>query len=197
MNESVYYNVDEISNGIIQNKKIRFKYFKYTVTKEKEFRRNRKEYQVSPFAMLRDDENYYLVAYDSDAKMIKHYRVDKMTKISVVQDNREGREEFENLDFSSYSKKVFGMYGGKERCIRLSCSNSIVGVIIDRFGKGIKICPVDEGHFLITITVEISLQFFAWVFALGKDIKILGPEDVLEDYVEYLENALEPYKIQQ
>lgn len=194
MNESVYYNVDKISAGIADNKKIRFKYFNYTVKKEKEFRHDGKEYVVSPFAMLWDDENYYLVAYDSEAAGIRHYRVDKMASISVSCEEREGQDVFKGLDFSAYSKKVFGMYAGQERTIRLSCKSSLAGVVIDRFGKDLPIFLVDADHFLINITVGISPQFFAWVFGLGEDIKILGPEDVVAEYVQHLEAAARMYK---
>ncbi|NCB42788.1 MAG: WYL domain-containing protein [Clostridia bacterium] len=186
MNESVYYNVDKVSAGIAENKKIRFKYFNYTVKKEKEFRHDGKEYEVSPFAMLWDDENYYLVAYDSAVSSIRHYRVDKMTSIFVSAENREGQDVFKGLDFSAYCKKVFGMYAGREQTIRLSCKSSLAGVIIDRFGKDLPICIVDEDHFLINITVGISPQFFAWVFGLGEDIKILAPDNVVAAYKEQL-----------
>ena len=92
MNESIYYNVDEIHNGISTNKKIKFLYFEYTVSKERHYRHGGEYYVVSPFAMTWDDENYYMVAYDSAAQQIKHYRVDKMEKISVVDEERDGLE---------------------------------------------------------------------------------------------------------
>ena len=109
MNESIYYNVDEIHNGIAHNKKIRFRYFEYTIAKERSFRKNGEFYEVSPYALTWDDENYYMVAYDSDAESIKHYRVDKMTDISVTDKERGGKEHFESLDMGTYAKKVFGM----------------------------------------------------------------------------------------
>ena len=85
MNESIYYNIDAIQSGISQNKKIQFKYFEYTVQKTRHYRKDGAFYVVSPFAMTWDDENYYLVAFDSQAGIIKHYRVDKMTEISSIE----------------------------------------------------------------------------------------------------------------
>ena len=88
MNESIYYNVDEIHNGISSNRKIRFLYFEYNVAKERVYRHGGAYYVVSPFAMTWDDENYYMVAFDSAAGIIKHYRVDKMEKITVLDEER-------------------------------------------------------------------------------------------------------------
>ena len=103
MNESIYYNVDEIHNGISNNRKIRFLYFEYNVAKERQYRHGGAYYVVSPFAMTWDDENYYLVAYDSEAGIIKHYRVDKMEKISTLDEERDGQEVYQALDMAVYA----------------------------------------------------------------------------------------------
>lgn len=62
MNESIYYNVDNIHNAIAKNSKITFQYFQWNVKKEMELRKNGALYEVSPWALSWNDENYYLVA---------------------------------------------------------------------------------------------------------------------------------------
>lgn len=91
MNESIYYTVDEIHNAISENKKICFQYFQWNVKKEMELRHGGAYYRISPWGLSWDDENYYLVGYDSDAQMIKHYRVDKMLNLRMIDERREGR----------------------------------------------------------------------------------------------------------
>ena len=76
MNESIYYTVDAIHNAIAQNKKIRFQYFQWNVKKEMELRHGGAYYHISPWGLSWDDENYYLIGYDSDAEQKRHYRVD-------------------------------------------------------------------------------------------------------------------------
>ena len=193
MNESVYYNVDEISSGIVQNRRIRFKYFHYTVKKEKEFRRNGSYYEASPFAMVWDDENYYLIAYDAAEKMIRHYRVDKMNDISLTGEAREGLDAFEALDVSAYGKRVFSMYAGQECVVRLLFANDLAGVVIDRFGRDVTLCAVDSEHFTVSVPVEISPQFFGWIFALGRDVRLLAPDTVVAQYREHLDSVQQLY----
>lgn len=125
MNESIYYNVDEIHNAIAANKKIRFQYFKWNVKKEMELRKDGAFYEVSPWALSWDDENYYLIAYDTAAGKIKHYRVDKMLKISCLKDQRDGKELFDKFDMAAYARKSFGMFGGEEQYVKLLCENSL------------------------------------------------------------------------
>ena len=137
-------------------------------------------YHISPWGLSWDDENYYLVGYDAEAEKIKHYRVDKMLHIKLSDENREGKEYFKKLDMADYAKKSFGMYGGKEQKVKLWVKNDLAGVIIDRFGKDIMMIPADEEHFTVNVDVRVSRQFLGWVFSLGENIKIAGPEEVVE-----------------
>ncbi|MEG1546817.1 MAG: WYL domain-containing protein, partial [Bacteroides sp.] len=139
MNESIYYNVDSIHNGIACDKKITFRYYEYDVHKEKRFRRNGERYYVSPFALTWDDENYYLIAYDSDARILKHYRVDKMDKIEVIEVERDGKEAFTDLDMAVYTKRTFSMFGGEEMAVTIEFANHLIGVVMDKFGKDVRV----------------------------------------------------------
>ena len=193
MNESIYYTVDAIHNAISENKKIRFQYYQWNVKKEMELRRDGAWYHISPWGLSWDDENYYLVGYDSDAGEIRHYRVDKMLHIRMSDEPREGKEHFRKLDMADYAKKSFGMFGGKEQKVKLLVDNSLAGVIIDRFGKEVMMIPADPEHFTVNVTVMVSSVFLGWVFSLGERVKILGPEEVAEKMREEGERLVRQY----
>ena len=194
MNESIYYTVDEIHNAISENKKICFQYFQWNVKKEMELRHGGAYYRISPWGLSWDDENYYLVGYDSDAQMIKHYRVDKMLNLRMIDERREGRDHFKKLDMADYAKKSFGMYGGKEQDVKLLVENHLAGVMIDRFGKDIMMVPVDGEHFSVKVQVHVSRQFLGWVISLGEGIKLIGPEEVMEQMKQETRRLVEQYE---
>ena len=179
INEGIYYNIDALHNAISTNRKIQFQYFQWNVKKEMELRRNGEFYEVSPWALLWEDENYYLIAFDSFYNEIRHYRVDKMLKIFCTEEVREGKEYFEKFNLAEYSKKNFGMFSGEEEMVKLQVHKDLIGVIIDRFGKDVMIVPAGEPDFRINVKVAVSPQFFGWIFGLGDKIKILGPEMVV------------------
>ena len=156
MNESIYYNIDRLHSAINAGSQIRFQYGQWNLNKEMELRRGGDWYQVSPWALTWDDEKYYLVAYDANANMIKHYRVDKMLRIKTVDEPRQGQKAFEAFDMALYSKSVFGMFTGEETIVTLEAENHMVGVIIDRFGKDISLAPVSDTHFQATVNVIAS-----------------------------------------
>ena len=190
VNEGVYYTVDSIHEAMAAGKKIRFRYFQWNVRKEKELRHEGAFYVVSPWALLWDDEYYYLIAYDG---MIKHYRVDKMLLLTVTEEDREGRESFEKLDMGSYSKKTFSMFSGNEETVTIEAENRFAGIIIDRFGHDVFIMPVDKEHFRVHVTVAVSEQFISWIFSLGEGIRITGPDSVTKRVRETVERLSRQY----
>ncbi len=192
-NESIYYNVDKIHGAIGENSKITFQYFQWNVDKDRVPRRDGELYEVSPWALTWDDENYYMIAFDSREEMIKHYRVDKMQNITVTEEEREGRECFENFDMAVYSKKMFGMFGGEEEVVQLECENGLAGVIIDRFGKEVSLIKKNKTHFIARVRVAVSRQFIAWVISLGTGARIVGPEPVVDRVKEEVKRLVEQY----
>ncbi|MCR5205688.1 MAG: WYL domain-containing protein [Lachnospiraceae bacterium] len=194
MNESVYYIVDDIHRAISQNQQIMFEYMQWNLKKELEKRR-KDPYRVSPWALIWDDENYYLVAYSEPDDCIKHFRVDKMKNITVLPEKRKGKEKFKDEELAAYSTRNFGMYHGEEKDVRIAFKNEMVGVIIDRFGKNITIHPSkQEGWSETVVKVAVSRQFFGWIFALGTDVTIAGPKNVVEMFKSEAEERLKSLK---
>ncbi len=192
INEKIYYNVDTLHNAIACEKQVAFKYCNWEIDfgSEKKIvkveRKNGALYKVSPWALCWDDENYYLVAYDSDAQMIKHYRVDKMESIEISGDERDGRKTFEKFDLAGYMKGVFSMFGGEQANVKLSVDNSLIGVIVDRFGSNVIIAKESETSFSVNVDVMLSPQFYAWVFGLDTKVRILSPQKAVDEFNQKL-----------
>lgn len=189
-NETIYYNVDQIHTAILENRQIAFHYGEWTVKKQLEFKKNGALYRVSPWALTWDNQNYYLIAYDKEADLIKHYRVDKIKDIAVQEEKRQGQISFRDFDLAAFAKKTFSMYGGQEENVTLLCRNSLAGVIIDRFGREAILAPVGEKSFKVSVPVVVSSQFFGWAAGVGREMRIEGPERVKNQYIEYLRGLL-------
>lgn len=186
MNESIYYNVDKIHSAISANRAIHFRYFNYAVTKERVFRKNGALYCISPFALTWDDENYYMIGFDDEAQLLKHFRVDKMTDITLADMPRTGREQFDQIDMAVYAKKTFSMFSGNDQIVTIEFENHLAGVVIDRFGKDVSMTPSDNTHFIVHTNVSVSPQFFAWLFGLEGGAKLLAPERALAQMREHI-----------
>ena len=193
MNESVYYNVDEISGAINRDRAIRFQYFEFDIDKQRRYRHDGKVYEISPFALMWDDENYYMLGYDQEAEKLKHYRVDKMTNIESAETERSGKELFAGMDMSSYSKQVFGMFTGSEQTVKLRFENRLAGAVIDRFGKEVMLIPDGEKHFTVSADIAVSPQFYAWVFGFGTAVEILSPDSARRELAQLAKSVSRIY----
>lgn len=199
INEKIYYVVDTLHNAISNNRKISFLYMKWTIGKgakvAKTPKHDGKRYVISPIWLCWDDENYYLIGYDSDADKIKHYRVDKIEDVVILDEKRDQTEEISNFDGAEYTKKIFSMYGGEEIDVTMLVDNELVGVIADRFGEDVFIVKENEHQFRFTARISISSQFFAWVFGLKGGVKILSPTKVVNEFKAHLGAVNDNYGI--
>jgi predicted DNA-binding transcriptional regulator YafY len=144
--------------------------------------------------MTWDDENYYMVAFDSAAGIIKHYRVDKMEKITVLDEERDGQDAYEALDMAVYARKTFGMFTGEEVKVHLRFENHLVGAVLDRLGQDVILVPDGEDHFTVWTDVIVSPQFFAWLCGFQTAAKVIGPDDVVKQMAEHVKSIAEQYE---
>ena len=195
MNESVVSDADRIHEAIAEDKKISFQYFHYTPNKDKPKNYSKKgdKYTVSPFTLSWNNGNYYLYAHDGNK--FRYFRVDRMESISEpLQDRREHKDEYNAHHLTHPKVKVFDMYSGEEYTVRLRVQNRLADAVIDKFGKDIIMIPHDQSHFTVSVPVEVSPPFFAWVATFGRSMKILSPEPVVEKMKEFLNKAIEMYE---
>ena len=174
MNESIYYTVDRIHEAIAENKQIRFRYFDWGVDRRKHERPG--EYFASPYALVWDNENYYLIAdyprYDS----ISNFRVDRMESIELG-DYREPDARRRNFQIETYTNGLFSMFGGEKVLAELAFENKLIGAVIDRFGRGVAVQPDERaGWFQIRADIVVSPAFWGWLFQFGNAAAVAGPD---------------------
>ena len=199
MNESIYINVDKIYEAIAANRCITYRYLDWAFRDgaaggyEKQFRRQGKTYRVSPWSLCWADERYYMIGFDSEAGLIKHYRVDKMLGIALTDEPRDGQEHFEHFDMAVYTRQVFGMFGGNEQTVTLRFENRLLGVVLDRFGEDVPIRREDADTFQVRVRVAVSPQVLSWVFSFGGGARIVSPAAVADTMREQLASVMKQY----
>lgn len=186
-NDASISNIDTLYEAIDRDSQVVFRYFDWGVDLRKHFRRGR--YTASPYALLWDDENYYLIAY-TEKHGITHYRVDKMEEIFLTGQKRVFTEESRKFDPAAYSREVFGMYRGKTQQVKLRFENALAGVVVDRFGRDILLIPDGDEHFTLTAKVSLSPNFLGWLAGFGGRASIVFPQSAVDAYASQLKEAL-------
>ena len=176
--------------------KISFKYMKHTIDDVNSMveKYHGKLYKVSPFRLLINDGNYYLLAFDDKAQDMRTYRIDRMKDVRLLPEPQEGKEAFEAIDLQSYTQRVFSMFGGEKQLVSMQFENHLLDSVIDRFGtKNASYSKIDDDHFSVSVEVELSNQFYSWLLQFGEKAKITHPKAVVNKMRKFLENMVSQY----
>ena len=193
MNESIYYTIDLLHTAISTDEQVRFQIAEWTPEKTVRYRRGGKLYTVSPYALIWEDENYYLLAYDPEAGAMRHYRADRLAHLALAGGPRVGKEVFARLDMAAYTKRTFGMFGGEETGVTLEFAAHLAGVVIDRFGKDVTFFPAGDGRFRAYVHVVPSVQFMGWLAGLGAEARLISPPEVQKAFCAHCRQVLQQY----
>lgn len=190
MNECIYYTVDSIFEAISRERTVRFRLYHLDGDKNKIYRNGGEYYEVSPYTLVYNSDNYYLIGYDFLAKKIKNFRVDRIEDLSVGEKYRDEKKYFSDIDAAQYTDAMFGMFGGEPLRVRIEFSERLVSAVFDRFGTGIIMQKNQRGLYECSVSVCVSEQFFGWICGFGGEMKVLTPTDVQTEYVSFLEKNL-------
>lgn len=190
-NMSSMYLVDGIYQAIHTNRAISFAYCEWNLKKKLALKREGKRYLVSPWLLLWENENYYLLSYDHSAQMIKYFRVDKMKHIQMEGECRQGEDVVKDQVPGELLKNTFGMFAGEKKRLTLQFENKLIGVAIDRFGQDIPVVKIDDTHFQTMVEVCVSNQFYGWLAGIGTGVEIAEPVEEREKYKQYLQQLAE------
>jgi len=175
---------EKIFEALQQKKQISFSYFDYDLNKKRRYRYGGDIICVSPWAMVYNNDFYYLLAFDG--KMMKNYRVDHMEGVEVEKEAVLGEEVFKKINIRDYSKQTFGMFGGEVKSVTMCLNTRMIGTVLDRFGKDTVLTKAGPDHFRVTVPVIVSPAFYGWVFGLNDFITIESPADVRQGMMDML-----------
>ncbi len=188
-NEKIFYVVDTINDAILAKRKISFRIREYGGNKEKTFRNDGEVYVVSPYAMYWNDDFYYVVGWSDKRDKIQAYRVDRMIDPAILKDRAEKKPK--DFKVSDYSHKVFEMFDGEEVRVKLECKNDLMKYVMDRFGMDVETEPSNGETFICYADVRLSPTFYGWVFGFKGGIKILEPEEAIDEIKTMAEYILD------
>lgn len=181
-NDRVFLNVNELQYAIAHRLKVQFYYVDYSSAKKKVYRHGGQRYSVSPFSILWNGDNYYMIGWSDNRELVACYRVDRMDKVSAVEEKAHAKPK--DYRESDYYSQIFSMYDGMECEIVLLCQNDMMNTIIDRFGTGVNTEIVDGNSFKATVTVHLSNNFFGWLCALAGKVKLISPQTAVDQLHE-------------
>ncbi len=190
-NEQIYYNVDTLERAIQNNKKVIFYYYNLDENGNKVYRRDHHHYVVEPIALVFNEDNYYLISYSSRHDGTANYRVDRMEAVEIVEEDICEKAISLRNSVSGYTEQAFKMYGGESVEVVLEFSDSLIGVVFDKFGEDVKMRRTSEDRCVATVTVQISPVFWSWLFQFGKQMTVVSPPQVSDEYKQKIQDLVD------
>jgi len=188
-NEQIYNIVDEITDAINSRKKIQFQYIDYTIEKKKVLKNKGELYINSPYALVWNEDRYYLIGYSDKHEKLVQFRVDRMYRPKIT--SADAVPEPAGFNAAEYTRKVFEMYDGEESLVVLECTNDLMKVIIDRFGEAVNVQKCTASTFTFRINICLSPTFYGWIFQFVGKVRIVAPLVVKSEYQNMVKRVLE------
>lgn len=185
-NKELFYTIKIISEAILNKKNIQFKYYKYNVKKELEFR---KAFALFPVTIICDIGQYYLIGADKE-KQLFYFRLDRIKNISIA----EGKQvNITKKQLNNYIESTIGMYGGEKKTVKAIVNRRLMDDVIDQFGKEVEILSFDDENF--TMQTEVNLTGFKnWALRHLEDVKVMYPNELKKEIIEILNASLKQYE---
>ena len=182
----------------LRGRKISFHYTTHSITDVHKLidKHDGKQYKVSPYKLAINDGNYYMIGMEDEAQDLRTYRIDRMRDVRVLDEKQNKKLEWTaRKDMKAYMRQTFSMFAGEKIAVEILFDNSLLDMVIDKFGVGFgaEYIPDGENHFVVTTNVSVSDQFYAWVCGFGTKAKIVAPEKVAQNFKKYLSDIANQY----
>lgn len=181
-NETIYYSVGYLEDAIQQKNKVLFRYFDLDEHGEKVYRRDGHRYVVEPVALVFHEDNYYVVVYSAKHDSTANYRVDRMDNVEILDEKVSQKALALRNEVAGYTERVFKMYGGQSVDLVIEFDDKLIGAVYDKFGENTKMIRAHEHGCVATVKVQISPTFWGWLFQFGKQMRILSPANLIDEY---------------
>jgi predicted DNA-binding transcriptional regulator YafY len=193
-NEAIYYNVQSLEEAIARKKQVSFFYFNLNESGERVHRKDKSRYIVNPVALVFNDDNYYLVCYNDKYNNLSNYRVDRMEQVEVEETDITVSNCTMNFNLADYREQAFKMFVGPVREVTLQFDFAVINAIYDKFGEDTQISKAENDRYLTTAKVQTSPAFYSWCLIYQDKLRIVSPQEVIEEYYVILNNTLSQYR---
>lgn len=191
-NESIFYTINQITEAISNKKMLTFQYYSYNSKMKKQLKHSGAFYKVSPYKLIWENDNYYLICYSHIREKIVHFRADRMVKVSAVDEPRR-EPDVDEATLIKELRSTFDMYSGTPERVTFEITENLVDSMVDKFGDKILLFQSENGKLSFSTDVQISPTFWGWLFQFGRQIKITSPQNIVDLAKSELKNILDSY----
>ena len=188
-NQEILSNIKLILHAIKHSYQISFYYFDYTISKEKKYRKNKKRYILTPYAVTSYEGKYYCVLYSEKYQSFTNYRIDKMETVRLID------QPVETIAFNleEHLQTSMKMYTGKAETITIKCATDMASIILDEFGNQMIISKVNDEYFTLSLKTAITPTLLSWLLLFYDRVTVIQPAKLKEKLLTIANEVIDTY----
>ena len=188
-NQEILSNIKLILHAIKHSYQISFYYFDYTISKEKKYRKNKKRYILTPYAVTSYEGKYYCVLYSEKYQSFTNYRIDKMETVRLID------QPVETIAFNleEHLQTSMKMYTGKAETITIKCATDMASIILDEFGNQMIISEVNDEYFILSLKTAITPTLLSWLLLFYDRVTVIQPAKLKEKLLTIANKVIDTY----
>lgn len=190
-NIEVLKNIEDISNSIMNQNKIKFEYWKYHIAGNKIEKQIVTSPIVSPYAIIYERQQFYMIGIKEGNTEFFKYRLDRIKNLVELK-NKITIKKTEK-DIEKYAQTSAEVFSGKEEEIEVECDECLLEEVIESFGKTAKIEPINKEKFKVTLKAN-PLGFKIWSLRNLDLVTVTSPKSLVEEIKEIIKEANKRYK---
>ncbi len=183
-NEEIFYSISSLDEAIKNFNKVKLTYVKRKIDNRFAATNEKKEFILSPYALIWSNDHYYLVANNEKYDNLMHLRIDRIRKVEILAETARHFSEVSDYKTSfncaDYVSKTFNMFSGNAQSTELRCRIDILEDMLDRFGEKVSIKRAESGWFYIHDDLYINDGLASWIMQFGNNIEVIYPESLRE-----------------
>ena len=189
-NVEVIKNIEDISNSIMNKNKVEFEYWKYCIAGDRVEKRIVSSPVVSPYAILYDKQQFYMLGIKNGNKEFYHYRLDRIKNLKELKEKIKINKS--EKDIEQYADTSVEVFSGDEIEIEAECDEYLLGEVIEKFGKNVEIRPINKDTFNMKIKVN-PFGFKLWTMRNLDLVTVKKPENLVKEIKQVIEEAQKRY----
>jgi len=190
-NVEVIKNIEDISNSIMNKNKVKFEYWKYCIVGDKVEKQIVSTPIVSPYAIIYDKQQFYMLGIKDGNKEFYHYRLDRKKNLKELTEKIKINKS--EKDIEQYADTSVEVFSGNEVEIEAECDEYLLGEVFEKFGKNVEIKPLNKKTFEMKLKVN-PLGFKLWAMRNLDLVTVKKPESLVKEIKEIIKEAEKRYK---
>ena len=190
-NMEVIKNIEDIVDAINLKRKIHFNYWKYSIERKLE-KINWTSPTVSPFAIIYDEQQFFLIAIKEGKDEFYSYRLDRIKDLNILEEKINIKRT--NKEIEEYVESKVMKFGGKLIEVEAICKMGLLDEVIDQFGRNITIEKRDNTDEFKLIVDSSRIGFKMWAMRNIDYVEVIKPLSLRKELKDIIEDARKRYK---